>query len=122
MGSKTSSDSWLPVQAVIRACRSSWSRSGDGETGTPGKYVVDFSYEVHEKTFQGWYFAGTFHEPGETFEILYDPLNPNRNTGSEYRGPTLARITACIVGVALTVLLIWLSQKGYIGEWWSNGF
>ena len=120
MGSTSSSDNWLPVLAVVRGCRSSWSRGGDGETGTLGEYVINFSYQVHEKTFQGWYFAGTFLEPGETFEILYDPLRPSRNTGSEYRGPTWARITACVVVVALTLLLIWLSQRGYIDEWWSN--
>ena len=114
MGSSTSSESWLPVLAVVRGCRSSWSRAGDGETGTPGQYVVNFSYEVHEKNFQGWYFAGTSNEPGETFEILYDPLNPSSNTGSEYRGPTWAKITAYMVGAALTLLLIWLSQRGYM--------
>ena len=63
MGFTTSSDSWLPVLAVVRGCRSSWSRAGDGETGTPGEYVINFSYQVHEKSFQGWYFAGTLHEP-----------------------------------------------------------
>ena len=111
-----SSHAWLPVLAVVRGCRSSWSRSGDGESGIPGEYVVKFSYEVHGTTFRGWYFAGTFHEPGETFEILYDPLHPEKNTRSENQGPTWARITAWVVGAALTLLLIWLSHKGYIGD------
>ena len=117
MQSTTSpSNVWLPVLAVVRSCRSSWSRSGDGETGVPGEYVVKFSYEVHGTTFRGWYFAGTFHEPGETFEILYDPLCPDKNTGSENQGPTWARISAWVVGAALTAFFIWLSHRGYIGD------
>lgn len=50
------------------------------------------------------------------FEILYDPLRPDKNTGSENQGPLWARIIAWAVGAALTLLLIWLSNQGYIGN------
>ena len=81
-----------------------------------GEYVVEFTYEVHGSTFRGWYFAGTFHEPGKTFEILYDPLRPNKNTGSENQAPLRTKIIAWILGAAVTILLIWLRHSGYIGN------
>ena len=104
---------WLPVQAVVSDCLPSWFRTGEGESGMPGEYVVSFTYKVRGTTFQGWYSAGSFHESGKTIHILYDPLHPEKNTGSENQASTRSRIIASIVGASLTVFLIWLSQRSW---------
>jgi hypothetical protein len=70
---------------------------------------------VGGKTYRGWYYAGTFHESGKTFEILYDPLHPEKNTGSEDQGRLWPRIVAWILCTAVIVLVAWLSRKGYLG-------
>ena len=104
------SDNWLPVSAVVIGCRPSWSRAGD-ETYSPGEYVVTFAYEVLGKTYEGWYFAGSPAEKGRTFEILYDPLHPKRNTGSEYRGSIWMRVVAWTVAGAVGAILIWFGTN-----------
>jgi hypothetical protein len=105
------SDLWLPVSAVVIGCRPSWSRAGGGETYSPGEYVVTFAYEVLGKEYRGWYFAGSPREEGKTFEILYDPRHPKRNTGSEYRGSIWMKAAALIFGGCLAAFLIWLQHK-----------
>src|SRR3954466_4122736 len=105
------SDLWLPVSAVVIGCRPSWSRAVDGETYSLGQYVVTFAYEVLGKTYRGWYFAGSPAEEGKTFEILYDPRHPKRNTGSEYRGSVWLKVVVGIFAGVFGALLIWLGNN-----------
>jgi hypothetical protein len=77
----------------------------------PGEYVVSFSYEVLGKTYRGKYFAGSPHENRETFEILYDPNHPQRNTGSGDAGNKWMKVTFWVAGAALAALILWLQQK-----------
>ncbi|WP_083808394.1 DUF3592 domain-containing protein [Granulicella tundricola] len=109
---KTSSnDDWLPVRAVVRSCRRSWSRTGDAEVGTAGEYVVTFSYEVDGRTYRSWYYAGTFHKEGKTLEILYDPHHPSKNTGSEYYGLFWARAIGWVMGGVILLFFFWLEHR-----------
>jgi hypothetical protein len=103
------SNDWQPATATIRKCRTSWSETSS--EGGPQQYVVTFSYEVRGRTYRGWYYAGTRHEPGETLHILYDPLHPEKNTGSEHQGPLWARVLAWILGSVLAILLIRFGPK-----------
>jgi hypothetical protein len=72
---------------------------------------VTFAYEVFGKTYSEWYFAGSPHEESETFEILNDPLDPERNTGSGYNGSIRMRVIIEILGSALAAFLIWLEYS-----------
>lgn len=78
------------------------------KTGAYGKYVVAFSYKANAETFSGTYRADSPQASGHTFEILYDPEQPSRNTGSDAPMVPWVRNVALALGIGLTLTAIWL--------------
>ena len=98
---------WLPATATVIGCKpklTSGSASGDG---APLEYSVTFSYEVNGKTFKGAYTATYPQESGHTFEIVYNPADPESNSGGDVNPPTWSRWAAILIAICLTLLAIW---------------
>jgi hypothetical protein len=76
---------WLLAVATVSACkRTLLGQESISDAGyVPPEYQVSFSYEVNGRSFAGTFRANSPQERGHTFEILYDPQNPCRNTGPD---------------------------------------
>jgi hypothetical protein len=107
---KQAADEWSRAQATIIACKQTFLgiESFSNEGYSPAEYVVTFCYMVNGRTFKGTYRANSLQECGHTFEILYDPQNPSRNSGSDILQKSWVRITAGILGGISALMAIWL--------------
>ena len=70
------------------------------------KFIITFSYAVEGKTYTGKFTAGSPQEIGETFQILFDPNNPEVNSESDKKMNPWLRAAAWVGGVASVILLI----------------
>jgi hypothetical protein len=83
-----------------------------GEAGYElAEFAIAFSYPAQGRTYQGTYKAGSPEEEGHTFEILFDPSNPQRNSASDAQTKSPLRILGWFIGAAAALLLIWLSRR-----------
>ena len=113
---KKLTDEWTSAQATITACKQRFlgRENMSNEGYMPAEYIVTFSYEVNGRTFCGNYRANSPQESGHTFEILYDPHRPARNTGSDALQKPWVKIAAWILGGIAVLLGIWLwGEKGW---------
>jgi hypothetical protein len=102
---------WLPTEATITACEQTplGQESFSDEGYSPPEYRVSFSYVVDGRTLEGSYLASYPQECGHRFEILYDPEEPNRNTGSDMLvNPWLKWGAGIIIAIGLSLLASWL--------------
>jgi len=102
---------WLPTEATITACEQTFlgQESFTDEGYTPAEYRVSFSYVVGGRTLEDSYLASYPQECGHSFEILYDPQEPSRNTGSDMLvNPWLKWGAGIILGIGLALLASWL--------------
>jgi hypothetical protein len=99
---------WSPTEARVTACEQTGQESFSDEGYTPPEYRVSFSYVADGRMFEGSYLASFPQERGHTFEILYDPEAPTRNTGSDMLVNPWIKLGAAIIGVGLAILATWL--------------
>jgi hypothetical protein len=101
---------WLPTLATITACEQVLlgQESFSDEGYTPPEYRVSFSYVVDGRLLEGSYRATFPQVCGHSFEILYDPKKPSRNTGSDMLDNRWLKWGAGIIGIGLALLAIWL--------------
>ena len=90
---------WVVTNATIISCRRQFLSGGLDETGAPNlpTYIAAFEYEVNGRRYRGKISRGTPVALGHRFEISYDPMNPSRNTGSDYQ-ITWTRVVGWIIG------------------------
>ena len=100
---------WLPAIATISTCKLTLlgQENFSGEGYIPPEYLVSFSYLVNGRVFEGSYRANSLQECGHTFEILYDPKNPSRNTGSDMLNNRWIKWGGIIIGIGVALLAIW---------------
>src|SRR5580704_11285198 len=103
---------WVVANAIIISCRRKFLSGGFDETGAPNlpAYLATFEYKVNGRRYRGKINRGTPVVIGHRFEISYDPLNPSRNTGSDYQ-ITWVRVVGWIIGASLTALAIYLQKQ-----------
>jgi hypothetical protein len=104
---------WVATSATIISCRRKFLSGGLDETGGPASlpaYIATFEYEVNGRRYRGKINRGTPVTIGHRFEISYNPMNPSRNTGSDYQ-ITWIRVVGWIIGVSLTALAIYLQKR-----------
>lgn len=108
---------WRSVTATVLACSetllSRW--TGDSVTSEGGyeasPYIIAFSYVVDGKTYYGKLKLGSPRAAGHTFEIQYDPLCPEENTGSDRKPAVWFRVLIYILGTLMAILLIWMGHR-----------
>jgi hypothetical protein len=73
----------------------------------PSEYIVFFSCEGHGIPCCGRHLAGSLPEDERTFEILYDPENPEDSTGSEVRPieKSWIRVVFAAAGISVAAVL-----------------
>jgi len=100
---------WLPTIATISTCKQTLlgQENFSDEGYIPPEYLVSFSYLVNGRVFEGSYRANSLQECGHTFEILYDPKNPSRNTGSDVLNDRWIKWGGTIIGIGVALLAIW---------------
>jgi hypothetical protein len=100
---------WLPTEATITACEQTFPGQESFDEGySPPEYRVSFSYVVEGRVLEGSYLASFPQECGHRFEILYDPAQPTRNTGSDMLvNPWLKWGAGIIIGFGLALLASW---------------
>jgi hypothetical protein len=106
-------DGWRTTPATVYTC-------GDWEQGTSWKlwgkgsssgHLIVFSYKVNGETYSGE-FMGTAMKPGDTFEIRYDPDDPNQNdTSMDSKRSKASMIAAAAGGLLIAGLLIWFEIR-----------
>lgn len=77
---------WLETQAEVTACRYEFARMNTltlGVAPDSNRFSIAFTYYAHAKTFSGEFTSPVAMEPGKTFPIFYNPLNPQENRQSE---------------------------------------
>jgi hypothetical protein len=99
---------WLPAVATVIACEQTGQEGFSEEGYTPPQYRISFSYVADRQVMEGSYRATLPRECGHSFEILYDPKKPSRNTGSDVLGNLWLRWVGGIIGIVLALLSIWL--------------
>lgn len=119
-GSKSQQNGdWLPTQAKVTACKQTLlgqeNRSSEGYI--PAEHRGSFSYLVNGQRYDGSYGANSPQECGRVLEILYDPKNPSRNTGSDVLNNTWIKWGARILGIGTALLAIWLCGDQ---AWFNN--
>ena len=109
----SATDGWRTTLATVYTCgewepESSWKLWGEGSSSG---HLVVFSYEVNGETYSGQ-FMGSAMKPGDTFEIRYDPDDPNQNdTSMDSKRNKAIMIAAAIGGMLLAGLLIWMRER-----------
>jgi hypothetical protein len=71
-------------------------------------YEVSFVYAAGGKTFTAAFTAYQPYTEGQTFRILYDPADPQRNSKNDPQGDNTTALVitaACIAGALLLLLL-----------------
>jgi hypothetical protein len=103
---------WVVTNATIISCRREFLSGGLDETGAPNlpAYIATFEYKVNGRRYRGKIDRGTPVVIGHRFEISYDPMNPSRNTGSDYQ-ITWIRVVGWIIGASLIALAIYLQKR-----------
>jgi hypothetical protein len=103
---------WVVTNATIISCRRKFLSGGLDETGAPNlpAYIATFEYKVNGRRYSGKINRGTPVVIGHRFEISYDPMNPSRNTGSDYQ-ITWIRVVGWIIGASLIALAIYLQKR-----------
>src|SRR5271168_3912355 len=103
---------WVVTNATIISCRRKFLSGGLDEAGGPSlsAYIATFEYEVNGRRYRGKIDRGTSVIIGHRFEISYDPMNPSRNTGSDYQ-ITWIRVVGWIIGASLIALAIYLQKR-----------
>lgn len=107
-------DHWHPATATIVGCRRTFEslfwywdiRIGNYSPPEP-EYVISFTYSVQGRDYRGKYKAGSPQEPGQSFEIMYDPTSPSRNTGTDWVQTPLTKVLIWVMGGAVAALMIW---------------
>ena len=99
---------WLPALATITACEQTGQEGFSDEGYTSAQYRVSFSYVAAGQVLEGSYRATFPQECGHSFEILYDPEKPRRNTGSDTLDNRWLRWVGGIIAIGLGLLSIWL--------------
>lgn len=95
---------WLTATAIVVACRqSTYVDAGEGAPSL-ADYIVEFSYTVGGRTFTGVLDSPVEVQPGDTFNIRYNPTNPEENNSLGSPGHVGTRIGSVII--FLLILLI----------------
>jgi len=115
----TSTDEWVSTRATITACKQLLlgRENLSSEGYLPPEFVVTFSYSVGDQMFKGTYRANSPQECGHDFEILYDPRNPQKNTGSDVLNNRWIRVTAAALGVVAVLVATWFWGKEDWFQW-----
>lgn len=111
-------DHWHPATATIVGCKRTFTsllwdwepQSGNYYQPIP-EYVITFTYSVQGREYTGKYKAGLPQEPGQTFEIMYDPTSPNRNSGSDWMQSHSTKVLILVMVVALLFLIRWMWDR-----------
>jgi len=106
-----SSPPWLETQAEVTACHHEFARMNTLTLGIAhdrNRFSISFTYYAHAKTFSGEFTSPVAMEPGKTFPIFYNPLNPQENRQSE-SGTTESGLTGrnplVAIGIAGSVVI-----------------
>lgn len=116
IANQRSSDEWQATTATVVDCRRTLETAvrekfGLGEGDEIPEYVVRFKYKAMGTTYSGTYKSSVPREPGHTIEILYDPDNPEVNTGMDLPYRRSSRIMLRIAGILLALGIVWLCFK-----------
>jgi hypothetical protein len=113
LGQSTPND-WKVATASVTSCRGAFLSGGripdTGGPASPTTYVVSFEYVVNKTRYTGKMKRGTPTYPGHRFEISYNPLNPSRNTGSDYQ-VTWIRVVVWAIGAVIAGVAIYFDNR-----------
>lgn len=100
-------DGWVSASATVIACKQKWGIHQAADNSVLPEYIATFTYTVNGLAYKGKYRANSIRVLGQTFEILYDPKSPEKNTGSDLPLKPWIRWTARILGIGTAIGMIW---------------
>jgi hypothetical protein len=105
-------DGWIQTEAKVFTCGWRETPYRATEYGHAGDYLIVFSYTVDGNYFSGDFLSSKELQQGESFPILYDPSNPERNSKSEEKKSNrIQSVIAFVVVAAGFILYEWLHRK-----------
>src|SRR5690348_5995800 len=110
---QSKSEEWHPTVAHVVSCRRTlgflFHRSSlFGEWAESPEYIVCFEYKAMGSTYSGTYKSPVPRRCGHSLQILYDPQNPEVNTGSDSQYRRSTRIAIRIAAILLGLGIAWL--------------
>ncbi len=109
---QTKRNPWQQTTATVVSCSYHYAKwlDVDLENGSDQSYfVTTFSYKVNGELFVGEIDPDQERNEGETFNLLYDPLNPQVNTAEKAPPSRTQKILHWAVGAVGVALLLFLS-------------
>lgn len=88
-----------------------WWEVGEGYEADQSYFVTTFSYVVDDTMYFGSHETWGRCEPGETFEIHFDPRRPAHNSTVEPDKSVGQWLIICSFGVLLAIFLIYLEER-----------
>jgi hypothetical protein len=105
-------DGWIQTEAKVFTCGWRDAPYSAAKYGHTGDYLITFSYTVDGNYFSGEFLSSKELQEGESFPILYDPSNPERNSKSgDKKSSRIQLVIAFVVVAAGFVLYEWLHLK-----------
>jgi hypothetical protein len=104
---------WLETKAEVTACRYEFARMNTlfiGISAETNHFIVSFSYYAHAKTFSDEFTSPVAMEKGETFSVLYNPLNPQQNSRSEAAPTSRTPLFALGIAGSLVISFLYLAM------------
>jgi hypothetical protein len=105
-------DGWVETQARVFTCGWKDTPYRAAKYGHAGDYLVVFGYTVDGHYYSGEFLSGRVFNEGETFPLLYDPFNPEKNSKSEEEKTNRIQQFLIVIAVAAGfVVYEWLHRK-----------
>jgi hypothetical protein len=104
---------WLETQAEVTACHYEFARMNNLSLGIAtraNQFTISFSYYAHAKTFCDEFTSPLAMGKGETFTVLYNPLNPQQNSRSEQAPTNRVPLLAFGIAGSLVISLLYLAM------------
>jgi hypothetical protein len=104
---KSRDTEWSIALATVMFCREIFLPGRADET-LHTTYTVTYEYEFQGRKYQGKYRRDSPVDPGHQFEVAYDPLRPDRNTGAVNQPQsTVSVIFGVVLGTVLILLFLY---------------
>jgi hypothetical protein len=107
---------WLTTWARVISCKYQFARMHTLTLGVftdRGQFLITFTYHAHGQTFNDQFDSPVPIEQNQTFELFYNPMNPQQNNKSAQADGGRAPLIAYGIGASvLCSLLVLVFARG----------
>jgi hypothetical protein len=100
---------WLTTRGTVISCKYQFARMHTltlGVFADRGQFLITFTYHAHGQTFDDQFDSPVAIEQNKTFELLYNPMNPQQNNKSAQADSSRAPLFAYGIGASVLCSLL----------------